>query len=73
MTSTCAHCGKDLVEHHHRNLKCPTGKTIYRETYQCTYPCKENGCALSFYEYSQLIEHKQKEHGMFNKEIHGAE
>ncbi len=26
----CAHCGQDLSEHHARNLKCPTGPTIYR-------------------------------------------
>jgi hypothetical protein len=27
----CQHCGKDLVAHHHRNLRCPNGKTIFRE------------------------------------------
>jgi hypothetical protein len=26
---TCAICGKDLVEHHHRNLRCPGLQSIY--------------------------------------------
>lgn len=27
----CEHCGMDLVNHHHRNLKCPTGDTVFRD------------------------------------------
>lgn len=34
----CEHCGKDIVAHHHRNLKCPTGETIYRAS---TASCNE--------------------------------
>lgn len=26
----CFHCKQDLVAHHHRNLKCPVGETVYR-------------------------------------------
>jgi hypothetical protein len=27
---TCQHCGKDIVAHHARNLRCPEAKTIYQ-------------------------------------------
>lgn len=26
----CIHCGKDLVAHHSRNLRCPNGPTVYQ-------------------------------------------
>lgn len=29
-TDNCQHCGEDLARHHHRNLRCPTGETVFR-------------------------------------------
>lgn len=29
--NNCQHCGLDIVAHHARNLRCPTGRAIYRE------------------------------------------
>jgi hypothetical protein len=29
MSELCLHCHKDLAEHHHRNLRCPTKREIY--------------------------------------------
>ena len=33
MSDTCINCGRDLVAHHHRNLRCPNGRqSIYVES-----------------------------------------
>lgn len=37
MEERCQHCYEDLVAHHHRNLRCPNGRTIFKRLPESVY------------------------------------
>lgn len=38
ITNICVRCERDLIYHHHRNLKCPVGETVYKEADETALP-----------------------------------